>query len=59
MPAEWVIGGMASVIAALVTAVGILWRNHLASDERERKRADAANERLAAMVDVLKKAARQ
>lgn len=50
---------MASVIAALVTAVGILWRNHLASDERERKRADAANERLAAMVDALKKAARQ
>lgn len=56
MPVEWVIAGMGAIISTLSAAVLILWRNHLAADERERKRADEANSRLAAMVDVLKKA---
>jgi hypothetical protein len=56
VPPEAVIGGLISIISVLSGAVVLLWRNHLAADERERKRADEANARLAEMVDVLKKA---
>lgn len=59
MPTEWVIAGMVSIIGTLGTAIAILWRNHLASDQRERDRADQANSRLGEMVEILKKAAKK
>lgn len=59
MPIEWVIGGMATIISVLAGVVAFLWRIHLAEDARERRRADEANARLGAMVELLKKAAKK
>jgi hypothetical protein len=56
VPIEWLVGPAAGLALALVVARE-LWRAHQAEDARERKRADAMEERLTALVDVLRKAA--
>lgn len=50
---------MVSIITVLSTAIGILWRNHLASDERERARGAAAEQELRAIVAELRTALRK
>lgn len=57
MPTEAVIAGMGAIITALSAALGILWRNHLAADARERKRTDALEKRVAELTGILRKAA--
>ena len=44
-------------LAILLWVARELWKAHQAADERERKRADAMEARLTALVEVLKKAA--
>jgi len=56
LPVEWLIGPVAGLALALWVARE-LWKAHLAADDRERKRADAMEARLTALVDVLRKAA--
>jgi hypothetical protein len=53
VPTEWIITGMAGVIGTLGTVIGILWRNHLAQDKRERDRADAIDNRMGRLADEL------
>lgn len=45
-----------AALAILLVVGRELWRSHKEADQRERDRADAAESRLAAMVDVLNKA---
>jgi hypothetical protein len=56
VPAEWIVTAMAGVIGTLGTVVGILWRNHLAQDKRERDRADAIDNRMGKLADALRDA---
>lgn len=50
---------MVSIISVLSGAVVILWRNHLAADERERKRTAALESELRAIVSELRNALRK
>lgn len=59
MPIEWVVLGMGSIITVLSTAVGILWRNHLATDERERMRTNALETELKGIIADLRIALRK
>jgi len=44
-------------MSSMLVVANELWKAHKAADERERKRADAMEARLTALVDVLRKAA--
>lgn len=56
LPVEWLVGPVAG-LAILLWVARELWKAHQAADERERKRADALEARLSAMVELLRKAA--
>ena len=56
MVPEWAYG---AAITALVTVLGILWRDHLAQDKRERQRADRIDTANARIVDTLRDALRK
>jgi len=59
VPVETVIAGLLAIVTALSTAVGILWRNHLANDERERKRTETAEADNRAIIAELRQALRK
>ena len=59
VPIEWVIAGMVSIITVLSTAVTVLWRNHLATDERERLRTNALETELKGIIADLRTALRK
>lgn len=50
---------MVSIISVLSTAVAVLWRNHLAGDERERKRTELAETDNRAIIAELRAALRK
>lgn len=50
---------MGTVITVLSGAVALLWRNHLAADERDRKRAEVAEADNRAIIGELRKALRK
>jgi hypothetical protein len=56
VPTEWVIAGMGTIITVLSGAVALLWRNHLAADERERKRTEVAEADNRALIGEFRKA---
>lgn len=59
LPTEWVIAGMVTIISVLSTTVAVLWRNHLATDERERARTNALESELRAIITELRNALRK
>lgn len=58
IPIEWLVGPVAALALALWIS-NALWKAHLASDEREHKRAEVAEARLQEIIDELRKALRQ
>jgi hypothetical protein len=50
---------MVTIISVLSTTVAVLWRNHLAADERERLRTSTLEIELRAIVSELRNALRK
>ena len=50
---------MVTIISVLSTTVAVLWRNHLATDERERARTNALESELRAIITELRNALRK
>lgn len=58
IPIEWLVGPVAALALALWIS-NALWKAHLAADERDHKRADAAEARLQEIIDELRAALRK